>query len=85
MFKKRLNVVSFFLFYSEAVGKFLKVLCATPGIDCYDLLKSLTGFNLVINITGVILLFCNQDVFLHHGFMLNGKCTKYKDQPEELN
>ncbi|RVW80282.1 Triacylglycerol lipase 2 [Vitis vinifera] len=44
----------------EAVGKFLKVLCATPGIDCYDLLKSLTGKNCCLNVSTVDLFLKNE-------------------------
>ncbi|ERM96918.1 triacylglycerol lipase 2 [Amborella trichopoda] len=33
----------------QAVAKFLKALCANPGIDCYDLMTSFTGKNCCLN------------------------------------
>ncbi|KAG8384959.1 hypothetical protein BUALT_Bualt04G0172400 [Buddleja alternifolia] len=33
----------------EPVAKFLKLLCADPGVDCYDLLTAVTGKNCCLN------------------------------------
>ncbi|CAK9143318.1 unnamed protein product, partial [Ilex paraguariensis] len=41
----------------EPVAKFLKTLCADPGVDCYDLMSALTGKNCCLNSSTV-------DIFL---------------------
>uniref|UniRef100_A0A7N0UCQ8 Lipase n=1 Tax=Kalanchoe fedtschenkoi TaxID=63787 RepID=A0A7N0UCQ8_KALFE len=33
----------------KAVAKLLKILCASPGVDCYDLLSAITGKNCCMN------------------------------------
>ncbi|KAL2523227.1 Triacylglycerol lipase 2 [Forsythia ovata] len=37
----------------DAVNNFLKSLCATPGVDCFDLLTALTGKNCCLNASTV--------------------------------
>ncbi|KAJ0053706.1 hypothetical protein Pint_02981 [Pistacia integerrima] len=44
----------------QHVENFLKSLCANPGVDCYDLLSSLTGKNCCLNASTV-------DLFLKNG------------------
>ncbi|XP_022154145.1 triacylglycerol lipase 2 [Momordica charantia] len=44
----------------EAVGHFLKVLCANQGINCYDLLTALTGHNCCLNSSTVGLFLMNE-------------------------
>ncbi|MCL7024169.1 hypothetical protein MKW94_000823 [Papaver nudicaule] len=44
----------------EAVGSFLKSLCSSPGIDCYDLLTSFTGKNCCLNASTVELFLKNE-------------------------
>ncbi|KAF5739566.1 triacylglycerol lipase 2-like [Tripterygium wilfordii] len=44
----------------EPVGHFLKVLCAHPGIDCYDLLSAITGQNCCLNSSIVNLFLRNE-------------------------
>ncbi|KAK4781456.1 hypothetical protein SAY86_015558 [Trapa natans] len=44
----------------EPVGQFLKLLCAQPGVDCYDLLTALTGNNCCLNSTTVDLFLQNE-------------------------
>ncbi|OWM74002.1 hypothetical protein CDL15_Pgr022273 [Punica granatum] len=44
----------------EPVSKFLKSLCAHPGVDCYDLLSALTGKNCCLNASTVDLFLKNE-------------------------
>ncbi|OVA17526.1 Alpha/beta hydrolase fold-1 [Macleaya cordata] len=44
----------------EAVGKFLRCLCSTPGVDCYDLMTSFTGRNCCLNASTVELFLKNE-------------------------
>ncbi|GKV07958.1 hypothetical protein SLEP1_g19653 [Rubroshorea leprosula] len=44
----------------EPVSNFLKSLCAYPGVDCYDLLSSLTGINCCLNASTVDLFLKNE-------------------------
>ncbi|XP_065879610.1 triacylglycerol lipase 2 isoform X2 [Euphorbia lathyris] len=44
----------------EAAGRFLKVLCAYPGVDCYDLLTSITGPNCCLNSSTVAMFLKNE-------------------------
>ncbi|XAR51990.1 Triacylglycerol lipase [Bertholletia excelsa] len=44
----------------EAEAKFLKALCAQPGVDCYDLLTAITGKNCCLNASTVELFLKNE-------------------------
>ncbi|KAJ6754446.1 TRIACYLGLYCEROL LIPASE 2 [Salix purpurea] len=44
----------------EPVAKFLKALCDYPGVDCYDLLTSITGQNCCLNASTVDLFLKNE-------------------------
>ncbi|KAB1211763.1 Triacylglycerol lipase 2 [Morella rubra] len=44
----------------KPVAKFLKSLCAYPGVDCYDLLSALTGKNCCLNSSTVDLFLMNE-------------------------
>nr|XP_043616604.1 triacylglycerol lipase 2 [Erigeron canadensis] len=43
----------------DEVGRFLKVLCADPKVDCYDLMSAITGKNCCLNASTV-------DIFLRN-------------------
>lgn len=49
-----------FLNNRQPVEGFLKSLCANPGVDCYDLLSSLTGINCCLNASTVDLFLKNE-------------------------
>lgn len=44
----------------EPVAIFLKVLCANPGVDCYDLITEMTGQNCCLNTSTVDLFLKNE-------------------------
>ncbi|KAH7577208.1 hypothetical protein ACOSQ2_001988 [Xanthoceras sorbifolium] len=44
----------------KPVSNFLKTLCTNPGVDCYDLLSSLTGKNCCLNASTVDLFLKNE-------------------------
>uniref|UniRef100_A0A6N2MBQ9 Uncharacterized protein n=1 Tax=Salix viminalis TaxID=40686 RepID=A0A6N2MBQ9_SALVM len=44
----------------EPVAKFLKALCDYPGVDCYDLLTSITASNCCLNASTVDLFLKNE-------------------------